>query len=200
MIKNTIKHISCQRLILVLVLAGLFCSLPEMTFCEHEGPALLLQQVPAEGGKIIPGTGVHYIELNKSVTLTAVPEPGYEFVYWMGDVTDPTLSRTTAYLDAPKIIVAVFERAEFELEGIADTIIPGNFGSTMRRGAADYARRGYSGGVGRRQITRAPARRPPQPPPPPPPPDFPVPIPEPATVVLLALGSILAFAGRRQKK
>ena len=206
MIKNNTKYIGCQRLILVLALAALFCSLPELTFCENAGPALLLQQIPAEGGTIIPGTGVHYFELNTSVTLTAVPEPGYEFVYWLGDVSDPTLNRTTAYLNAPKIIVAVFERAEFELEGVADTMIPGGFWGGIRRGAADYSQQGYSGGSGRKPSERTPARRPPQsppsppPPPPPPPPDFPVPIPEPATVVLLALGSLLAFAGRRTKK
>jgi len=197
MIKNNPKYIGYQRLILVLALAALFCSLPELTFCENAGPALLLQQIPAEGGTIIPGTGVHYLQLNTSVTLTAVPEPGYEFVYWLGDVTDPTLNRTTAYLDAPKIIVAVFERAEFELEGAAETMVPGGFWGRLRRGAADYSRQGYSGGSGRKPSERAPARRPPQPPPPP---DFPVPIPEPATVVLLALGSFLAFAGRRTKK
>lgn len=207
MIKNNTKYTGCQRLILVLALAALFCSLPELTLCENAGPALLLQQIPAEGGTIIPGTGVHYIELNTSVTLTAVPEAGYEFVYWLGDVSDPTLNRTTAYLNAPKIIVAVFERAEFEFEGVADTIIPGGFRGGMRRSAADYSRQGYSGGSGRKPSERAPARRPPQPPPPPPPPDLPVPIPEPATIVLLALGSFLAFAvrkdsqgGRRTKK
>jgi hypothetical protein len=204
MIKNNPKYIGYQRLILVLALAALFCSLPELTFCETAGPALLLQQIPAEGGKIIPGTGVHYIELNTSVTLTAVPEPGYEFVYWLGDVTDPKLKRTTAYLNAPKIIVAVFERAEFELEGVADVMIPSGFWGRLSRSAADYSRQGYSGGGGAKPSERAPARRPPQPPPPP---DFPVPIPEPATAVLLALGSFLAFAvrknsqgGRRTKK
>jgi len=196
MIKNNTTYIRCRQLILVLALAALFCSLPELTFSETTGPALLLQQIPAEGGKIIPGTGVHYIELNTSVTLTAVPGPGYEFVYWLGDVADPTLNRTTAFLDAPKIIVAVFERAEFELEGVADVIIPGGFWGGMSRSAADYSRQGYSGGGGGKPSERAPARRPPLPPPP----DFPVPIPEPATVVLLAIGSLLAFAGRRLKK
>ena len=203
MIKNNPKYIGCRQFILVLALAALFCSLPELTFCETEGPVLLLQQIPAEGGTIKPGTGVHYLELNTIVTLTAAPEAGYEFVYWLGDVTDPTLSCTTAYLDAPKIIVAVFERAEFELEGVAETMIPGGFWGRMRRSTADYSREGYSGGSGRKPTERAPARRTPQPPPP----DFPVPIPEPATVVLLALGSFLAFAvrkdsqgGRRTKK
>jgi hypothetical protein len=196
MIKYNPKYIRCRQLIAVLALAALFCNLPEPTFCQTPGPALLLQQIPADGGTIEPGTGVHYLELNTSVTLTAIPKPGYEFVYWLGDVTEHTMNRTTTYLDAPKIIVAVFERAEFELEGVAEMMIPGGLWGGMRRSAADYSRQGYSGAAGRRPSERAPARRPPQPPPT----EFPVPIPEPATVVLLAIGGFLAFAGRRPRR
>jgi len=160
----------------------------------------LLQQVPENAGTITPGTGVHYLQQNTSVTLTAVPRPGFQFVYWLGDVREPTLNRTTTYLDAPKIVVAVFERDEYELEDAAVIVqsIPGGLRGGLRARAADYSRQGYSGGGGRRPSVRRPSAKPPEPPLPPP--EVPVPIPEPATILLLALGSYLAFAGRRSKK
>ncbi|MFA5423848.1 MAG: PEP-CTERM sorting domain-containing protein [Phycisphaerae bacterium] len=76
--------------------------------------ALLLKQSPVDGGSVEPGTGVHRIDGNSQVTLRAVPQPGYRFVTWLGDVDEPTSQVTGAYMDSPKIIVAVFERNEFE--------------------------------------------------------------------------------------
>jgi len=159
----------------------------------------LLQQIPENAGTITPGAGVHYLEQNTSVTLTAVPRPGFQFVYWLGDVREPTLNRTTTYLDAPKIVVAVFERDEYELEDVVEMVqgIPGGFRGRLLASAADYSRQGYSGGGGRQPTVR---RQPLKPPEPPLTPEVPVPIPEPATIVLLALGSYLAFTGRRSKK
>jgi len=190
-----------QKLILVAVLALFFCGLSEPAFCETNQPVLLLQQLPADGGTITPDTGIHHVELNTSVTLTAIPKSGYQFVCWLGDVSDPTLNRTTAYLNAPKIIVAVFERAEFELEGLLEigSGIPGRFGGAMMASGGDYSRQGYSGGGSKRpKSVSRPTPKPPEPPLPPP--EVPVPIPEPATVVLLAVGSYLALAGRRLRK
>jgi hypothetical protein len=200
MVKNISMAIGCKKMLLVLVFAAFFCGRIEPAFCQTTGPVLLLQQTPENGGTITPGTGVHHIELNSRVTLTAVPQPGYQFVYWLGDVSDPTLKQTTAYLNAPKIIVAVFERTEYDLDGDTELLysIPGGLRGRPRAGAADYARQGFSGGGGRRP-GRPPAR-PPLPEPPIPPGEIPVPIPEPATVVLLGLGGFLALAGRRQKK
>ncbi len=162
---------------------------------------LLLQQIPANSGTITPGEGVHYLQQNTSVTLTAVPRAGYQFIYWLGDVREPTSNRTTTYLDAPKIVVAVFERTDFELEGVAEMAqsIPGGRWGGLRRSAADYSRQGYSGGGRAKPGERRAPSKPPEPEPPLPQ-EIPVPIPEPATVVLLAVGSFLAFAGRRPKK
>ena len=190
-----------RKSILVAALALFFCGLTTPAFCETGQPVLLLQQLPADGGIITPDTGIHHVELNTSITLTAIPRPGYQFVYWLGDVSDPTLNRTTAYLNAPKMIVAIFERAEFELEGMLEigSGIPGRFGGAIRASAGDYSRQGYTGGGSKRpqKILRP---EPKLPEPPLPPPEVPVPIPEPATVVLLAVGSWLALAGRRSRK
>lgn len=199
--KKNLISAGCQKSILVLVLALIFCGLADSAYCQTGGPVLLLQQLPADGGTITPDTGIHHVELNTSVTLTAIPKPGYQFVYWLGDVSDPTLNRTTAYLNAPKIIVAIFERAEFELESMVETgsSIPGRFGGAMRASGGDYSRQGYSGGGSRRP--QKVSRSTPKPPEPPlPPPEVPVPIPEPSTVLLLAVGSYLALAGRRLRK
>lgn len=192
----------------VIAAAGLF----EPAYCQTDDPALLLQQTPAQGGTITPGVGVHHFDLNAQVTLTAVPNPGYQFVYWLGDVDDPTVSSTVVYLDAPKIVIAVFERAKYEFMDVAERP-QSRPGGGIRASAADYSRQGGGGAGGRR-----PRRRPRPPGPPPEPPeeepeedfpvpeeeevnDFPVPeIPEPATVVLLILGSLFAFAGRGAKR
>jgi len=200
MLQNNSIFMCSRKLILVAVVAAFICCLPGPAYCQTSGPALLLQQVPENAGTITPGTGVHYLQQNTSVTLTAVPRPGFQFVYWLGDVREPTLNRTTTYLDAPKIVVAVFERDEYELEDAAVIVqsIPGGLRGGLRARAADYSRQGYSGGGGRRPSVRRPSAKPPEPPLPPP--EVPVPIPEPATILLLALGSYLAFAGRRSKK
>ncbi|MBN2137603.1 MAG: PEP-CTERM sorting domain-containing protein [Sedimentisphaerales bacterium] len=73
---------------------------------------LLLQQTPAQGGVVSPSIGVHRYASDAEVTLIAVPKPGYKFVYWLGDVLDPTSNKTTAVLSKPKIIVAVFEQVD----------------------------------------------------------------------------------------
>jgi hypothetical protein len=175
----------------------------EPAYCEPSEIALMLQQTPAGGGEITPARGVHRFDLNIDVTLTAVPKPGYRFVYWLGDVSDPTVSTTTVYVDAPKIIIAVFERAEYEFPEEIERAT-GSYGEGSIAGpAADYSRGGGGGAIKWRSSGRH-GRKPPEEPEEELP-DFLVPnqnadffvppaIPEPATVVLLGLGSLLAFA------
>jgi len=197
MIKNNSISIGCQKVILAV--AFVFCGPLEPAYCQTSAPVLLLQQTPANGGTITPGAGVHHLEPNTNVTLIADPQPGYQFVYWLGDVSDPTSNRTTVYLDAPKIVVAVFERTEYALEELVEMAqsIPGGLRGGLMAGAADYARQGAVSAAGSR---RPSVRKPPPSKPPKQEPEIPVPVPEPATVVLLAVGSFLAFAGRRPKK
>jgi hypothetical protein len=76
---------------------------------------LLLEQTPIEGGVVTPGAGVHNFTPGQTVTVTAAPRPGYQFVRWMGDVSATDAGTTTVTLDSPKVLVAVFERVEYSL-------------------------------------------------------------------------------------
>lgn len=199
----------------VLVLVIIAAVLTGSAYCQTDEVSVLIQSSPANGGTISPGIGVHTFISDTEFTLMAVPKPGYQFVYWLGDVADPTASSTVVYLDMPKIIIAVFERSEHEVilaaqVGIKSTPIGG-----LLYSAWDYGRQGYSGGGAKRPHKfRWPAPEEWEegdlpvpgegeadfPVPGEGEADFPVPdIPEPATAVLLALGTLLAARKRAGK-
>jgi hypothetical protein len=204
-------------LALVVVLYGLL----EPAYCQDiasqpsaewqprtDATVLLMQQPDSHAGAVTPDVGVHHFDLDAEVLLTAVPKPGYYFVYWIGDVSDPTAISTIIYMDAPKIVVAVFARSEFAFsleEKMLQNMPGGGGGGGLYPSAADYSRQGYSGG-GAKRPSKLHLPRPeevpdefPVPRPEEVPDKFPVPMPEPATVLLLGLGSLL-FVRRRTKK
>jgi hypothetical protein len=210
--------------VVILALAGLLYGLLEPAYCQDsasqsfaerlasaeqveagqpraDGTVLLLQQSNLDAGIVTPDVGVHYFGLNTEVTLTAIPKPGYSFLYWIGDVSDPTANRTIVYLDAPKIVLVVFERSKYDLlleERLQNTL---GSGGGLYPSAADYSNQGYSGG-GAKRPKKFKWPQPPKwnPPVPPEIPDkFPIPLPEPATVLLLGLGSLF-FIRHRTKK
>lgn len=184
---------------------------PRPAYCQPDGTALLLQQTPLEGGSVTPAVGVHYFDLDTEVTLTAIAKPGYQFIYWLGDVSDPTANSTIVYLDAPKIVIAVFERAEFEFLAASERA-QSRPGGGLIPSAPDYARRAGAGGGGRRPEKWRWPEKPgwpekPEPedgekdfPVPEEKEDFPVPepIPEPATIALLGLGGLALLRKRRE--
>lgn len=209
-----------KGLILAIVICiAVFCG---NAFCREDYTSICLQKTPQQGGTINIGVGVHDIPLNTEITLIAVPEPGYQFVYWLGDVSDPVSNNTTAYIDSPKFIIAVFEKAEHEFITAIDYAQRSGGGrGGLRRTAADYQRQGGAGGGGRRPHKY---RYPTTPEPEPDEPDelfvpgddggedeFLVPgdgvedellvpgIPEPATVILMGLGSLLLTRKRKVK-
>ena len=199
-----------QVIMLVLVVIGTNLSAP--AYCQANDVALLLQQTPLQGGTITPDMGVHGFLPGTEVTLTAVPKPGYQFVCWIGDVGDTTANRTSVYLDTPKIVIAVFERAEYEFLAMDELPRGGGHGG-LHSSSADYSRQGGGGGGGRRPHKRygtsqeKPDEEPTN--------DFPVPekseeelndfpvpqpIPEPAAIFLLGSGALMLRRKRKQKQ
>ena len=145
-------------------------------YCQLSGVTLLIQQSPPQGGKVVPIAGVYDFELNAEINLTAIPRPGYYFVQWLGDVVDPMAATTVAYLNKPKVIIAVFQQTDY---------------GTLLGGATVYADTpsSFVGGGGYSPASGGGGYIPPPPPPP-------QPTPEPATGLLLALGGLALLRKR----
>ncbi|MBL7154147.1 MAG: PEP-CTERM sorting domain-containing protein [Phycisphaerae bacterium] len=195
--------IGTRVLILAFFVLSLFLAGPGQ--CQTAGVALLLQQSPAGGGVVSPEVGVHHYAEDEEVTLIAVPKPGYQFVYWLGDVLDPTANKTTALLDKPKIIIAIFQRVESgQLAVGQNRPAGGGGGAIVTPGQAispSAVRTGSPGGGGGSTPTTPTEGDDPFPPDDPPldPPDDPYDppdVPEPATGLLL-LGGLALLRNRR---
>ncbi len=160
-------------------------------YCQNHNISLLVQQTPNEGGAVTPVAGVYAFEAESEVTLTATPSPGYEFICWLGDVSDHEANSTVVLLNKPKIVVAVFEQNQGGLDVAG---IPGGGG-----GGGSVAAASSSGIIQPASLSSTTGAKPqsavyssgssetPE-------------IPEPATGVLLTLGSLFAFTKRRRKK
>jgi hypothetical protein len=59
-------------------------------------------------GTITPSVGNHTYAANTVVNLTAAPSPGWQFVNWTGNVTNPGIANTTIVMDANKTVTANF--------------------------------------------------------------------------------------------
>ena len=141
---NSVKRRSV--LCLTLVMMCLVTS-----YCQAAKMALLLQQSPADGGSVEPGIGVHRLDGNSQITLRAVPQTGYQFVTWLGEVDEPTAPVTETYMDSPKIVIAVFERVQYDSIEAAELLFsaPGG-GGGLRSSAGDISSSAGGGGGGRR--------------------------------------------------
>ncbi len=69
---------------------------------------------------VTPDSGVHQFNTNSEITVTAIPQPGYRFAYWLGDVSHPGESTTQIHLNDSKAVVAVFERVTPDMTGDND--------------------------------------------------------------------------------
>ena len=145
--------------------------------------AVLVEESPVGAGEIKPGAGVHTFRPNEIVTLTTVPKVGWHFVYWLGDVSDPTANRTMLAVDGPKIIIAVFERDEYELldDGMAVSSGPESLtGRVDNIGGSGISGGGGSRGGGGSGGSIASGDDP-----------IPEPVPEPHTFIILAAGTYI---------
>jgi len=183
----------CWRGGLILAVATVVCWFAPAD-CNAEEVVLLLNQTPAKGGNISPIAGIHHFKTGSQITLTANARPGYQFVHWLGDVSDATATSTMVYLNKPKVVVAVFEQAEYG----AKDILPGGGGGgggggLMPTASNFYPKGGISaggGGVGGAKPQSGPVihvdKTTPE-------------VPEPATGVLMVMGSLFAFSRRRAR-
>ena len=210
------RIVALRKITFVIIVAA---ALSTQAFCQDEIDeyVLMIQQTPVGAGRITPETGVHSFTVNEKITITAMPKPGYIFLYWLGSVDDMTTNRTTVLIDAPKIVIAVFERAEFALLTDLESLRTGR-----GRGGGSYRGEGFGTGRG---INPGVPRVPPEPPEIPdyhfddvpvpedepedelpiPEDDFPVPedeefVPEPATIMLLGFGTALVRIRKKKKQ
>jgi hypothetical protein len=106
-----VRKFCCALIVVVLITVGIAVDANASAI----DIAVLVHTAPADGGTVIPGSGVHHFALNSEITLIATPSPGYQFIQWLGDVREPAASRTVAYLNKPKIIIALFHQVDYEL-------------------------------------------------------------------------------------
>jgi uncharacterized membrane protein YgcG len=188
------KFLERGRIMLVIAIIAFGLTIP--AYCQTQDIVLLLEQTPVKGGEITPVAGVHHFKPGTEVMLTAVAKPGYKFVHWLGEVSDATASSTVAYLNKPKVIIAVFEQAEHGISPDGDGLSAGGGGGPggLFPTALDFSRPGgFSGGGGgkakpQKYIYIIKDNKPtPE-------------VPEPATGLLLVLGSLFALKRRGPKK
>lgn len=180
-------HIGCCSIALATALTIVVGGLARHACAETPEYDLFIQRSPVEAGEVTPNTGSHRIYANSSVTLTAAPQPGYRFAYWLGDVSDPSAERTTIVVNEPKIVIAVFhiEPAKRLEDQIAPTGAGGGF-DMLAGTATDLSTPGWSpaGGAAKGDTKIIPTI-------------IPVVIPEPATITLLSLGLVTLCRRRR---
>lgn len=167
----------------LLVAAVLALGLAARGGAQTSGYELCIEQSPAQAGKLSPDSGTHRFSPDAVVVLSAEPQPGYQFAYWLGDVSDPKSQRTTIQVSSSKMVVAVFQPAhrDYPEEILVGT--GGGGGGGMAATRIDLSTPGWSiGGGGGGKVKSEVIT-------------VPVPVPEPATIVLLGLG-VLALRRR----
>ncbi|MCX5643905.1 MAG: PEP-CTERM sorting domain-containing protein [Phycisphaerae bacterium] len=138
---------------------------------------LCIEQSPAQAGKLSPDSGTHRFSPDAVVVLSAEPQPGYQFAYWLGDVADPKSQRTTIQVSSSKMVVAVFQPVNRDHPEEVLMGTGGGGGGGMAPTRIDLSSPGWSIGGGGKVKSEVIT--------------IPVPVPEPATILLLGLGTLL---------
>jgi len=182
------------RITLVVAIMSLGLIVP--AYSQTQDIVLLIEQTPIKGGEITPAAGVHHFKPGTEVLLTAVPKPGYKFIHWLGEVSDATANKTVVYLDKPKVIIAVFEQAEHGVSADGGTLPAGGGGAPggLFPTALNLSRPGGFGGGGGAKPEKIvyyvedtkPKPKVPE-------------VPEPATGLLLIMGSLFTLKRRSRK-
>ncbi len=134
------KNKLCQTL---LVMSMVFAASVPAIAADDAGFALLVQSSHVDGGNIMPGNGVHKVQIGGKMQLTAVPRAGFRFLYWVGDVGQIDTAETTVEMSSPKLVVAVFSRESFEDMLPAGVISGAADGGTYASAGADSGTRSY---------------------------------------------------------
>ncbi|MBN2131214.1 MAG: PEP-CTERM sorting domain-containing protein [Sedimentisphaerales bacterium] len=182
------RTIQLVALVIGLLPAATVVHAAEAEQAEVTAYELCIEHSPIKAGTVTPKVGMHRFSANSVVTLSADPQPGYQFAYWIGDVSDPKSKQTTVRVDAAKIVVAVFRSAQDD--GMERKLSLGGGGGGPTRlvpSLVDLQGPGFSisGGGGTTKTVAVPIVVPS------------VPTPEPTTILLLGLGA-LALRRKRQ--
>jgi len=173
-------------LIQTLVVALIAMGAARPVCAQASGYDLCIEYSPARAGTVKPDMGTHRFGPDTVVTLSAQPQPGFQFAYWIGDVSAPKNPSTTVRLDTSKIVVAVFKPIAAE-ETQPEILVGGGGGggalvpAKVDLSTPSFSIAGGSGGGVRRVAVPVPV----------------VVTPEPATILLLGLGTL---ALRRRKR
>jgi len=60
-------------------------------------------------GMTTPSSGIYSYGIGQLIDLLALPDEGWKFLQWQGDVEDPNSSSSTIFMNADKVVTAVFQ-------------------------------------------------------------------------------------------
>ena len=90
-----------------------------------DGVNLTMQVSPEGSGTTVPSVGVHREPLNSVTLISATPNPGYRFLNWTGNVTDPSNPATSIIMNTDQVVTANFELLpDFTMSPISPLTLP----------------------------------------------------------------------------
>ncbi len=101
-----------RRRVGLLILLLMVLLLPQFSGCGGGGGrtsvTLTIHVDPASSGTTVPSAGTHTYSLNHVESIAALPEDGFEFLRWDGDVDEQFEAETFVVMDSSKTLTAVF--------------------------------------------------------------------------------------------